>query len=403
MSIIQPLTGARRIPYVDAIRGYLIYSMTLSHLAVMGQNGLQPFTHKSLSAFFTGEGFMVISGVMMGYISAKSVSKQGLFPTLSSSMLRSFKILRYYIAVYLLCALTLFFALSGSTEILEQYFRFRDPVSIEAFGLFIAGAYRPLMFDILFLYILFIGISPLVIFIALRLGYAVALGGSLLLWLFVQYGLVEKVTLKLVEIFGANPENIFGSFPVMAWQFPFVAGLLCGAFFVLNPAAWEPCMVAIRKHMFAPALAICAAFAVLRIVDITEIAALNSKFFSSYLILGPMTIFNFIAFCVVLLSVLSVQDSEPNAVMRYTKAGLVRVLDNRVFRVIGSNTLLTFSASVVFTYWIIGMLPALSQLGPVLVINTCVAIITVVFLYGVVLVDKKIRKSFAKTKRVAKL
>ena len=208
----KKVPGVERIPYIDGIRGYLIYSMTLSHLAVLGANGLWWASHKSASVFFTGEGFMAISGLMMGYITFGAVTRKGVVKSLFSSVRRSWKILRYYLVVYVLCLLPLLlFDLAGD-ETLAMFFRERDPATPGSLGLFLTGIYRPLMFDILYLYIILIGLSPLIIFAALRLGAPWVLSASFALWLSAQYGLVDKVNAKLAGLLGGDPGLLFGSF-----------------------------------------------------------------------------------------------------------------------------------------------------------------------------------------------
>lgn len=217
-----------RIPHIDGLRGYLIFSMTMSHLGIIGPNMISGLSHKSVSTFYTGEGFMTISGLMMGLILCNRTRTNGALRTLANSTRRSFKIYRYYIAVFALCALTTLVFAAQKDPLLSSLFRERSPLSLDAALLFATGVYRPLMFDILFLYIVLIGISPLLIGLVLKRGPQVVLGLSVASWLAVQYGLVTKAFEKLGGALGFDSALLFGNFSLFSWQLPFVVGLLAG-------------------------------------------------------------------------------------------------------------------------------------------------------------------------------
>lgn len=382
-----------RIPYIDGIRGYLIYSMTLSHLGVLGANGLWWASHKSVSIFFTGEGFMAISGLMMGYITLRAVTEKGIAKSLFGSLRRSWKILRYYLAVYVLCLLPMVLFELSSNDTLFTFFRERNPVTSGALGLFLTGIYRPLMFDILYLYIILIGLSPLVVFVALRLGAPWVLGASIALWLAVQYGLVEKVNARLADVLNGDPVLLFGSFPIFAWQLPFVLGVLLGMEVARRYTEWPVLLTWIRQNLMTWALTLCLAFALFRWIDMFGLARIGAGFFQNYLALAPLTLLNFFAFCIVITTILHSNREEPNAFIRLAKRGLDPILNSKILTTIGSNTLLTFSASVVITYWLIPAQPVLETLGPPWFVNALAFVVVILVLYLIVLADRAIRKA----------
>jgi len=87
----------------------------------MGPNLFSHLSHKTISIFFTGEGFMALSGLMIGYILYHPYLKKGLGGALGNSLKRSWKILRYYIAVYVLCSLPLLFLdLQSNTTLVDR-------------------------------------------------------------------------------------------------------------------------------------------------------------------------------------------------------------------------------------------------------------------------------------------
>ena len=125
------------------------------------------------------------------------------------------------------------------------------------------------------------------------------------------------------------------------------------------------------------------------------LAGLNSELFQSYLYLSPLTLLNFFTFCLVIACILQVGPDEPNRFLRLARKFLHVVLSNRILATIGSNSLLTFSASVILTYWMIAAKSRLAELGPPLVINTLVVLAILAGLYLVVLLDRALRRRFA--------
>ncbi|SFL01486.1 hypothetical protein SAMN04488036_10470 [Shimia haliotis] len=381
-----------RIPYIDGLRGYLIFSMTLSHLGIIGPNLFADLSHKTVSAFFTGEGFMTISGLMMGYILARPTQTDGTLVTLGNSLRRSFKIFRHYIVVFALCALAFWVFAPATDDLLASLFRGRNPLTPEAALLFVTGLYRPLMFDILFLYIVLIGIAPVLIGIALRYGSPALLGLSMTSWLAFQYGFVTKVVEKLGAVFAFDPAEMFGSFSIFSWQLPFVIGLLLGITLALQDQKTPQRLADLRKNAFPFAVTICLAFAFFGLLDAIGVISLGHVFFADYLRLDPLTLINFFAFALVLACLLAANADDPNRTVRGLHKGLAAFIDNRLFTTIGSNSLLTFSASVVLTYWVIGMRePLFELLGP-FVGNTLAFSGVMGALYVIVILDRHLRR-----------
>jgi len=374
----------KRIPYIDGLRGYLIYSMTLSHMAFLTPNLFAPLSHKSVSIFFTGEGFMLLSGMMIGYILLGRVQEEGLGPALAVSLRRSGRIALYYLGVYIL--ITLPVIILDQPDLLarvEGYFRGRDPADPWAVFLFVTSLYRPLFFDILYLYIVLIALSPLMIVIALRWGPACLAALSLVVFLVAQYGLTEKFIVLLARAFDADRSTLFGSFSIYAWQFPYVIGLLLGMSIASDWQGWPGRLIWIRTRLMPYALAFCAAFATLRLMTTAGLVSLDYVFLQDYLMVRPMTLINFAAFCVVLVSLLSLRPEEVSGpVTGLLHRTLLALLESRFLRHVGAASLLTFSASVVLTYWVALMQPWLASTGPAVVVNSSVFAAIMVVLFG---------------------
>lgn len=380
----------RRIPYIDGLRGYLIYSMTLSHMAFLSPNLFAPLSHKSVSVFFTGEGFMVISGMMIGYILLARVRDEGVGPALAVSLRRSGRIALYYIGVYLL--ITLPVMIVDQPDQVDAYFRGRDPSDPLALFLFVTSLYRPLFFDILYLYIVLIALSPVMIMIALRWGPPFLAGLSLLVFFAAQYGLTEKFILRLAQAFDADRSTLFGSFSIYAWQFPYVVGLLLGMSIASDWLGWSRRLVWMRSRLLSYALALCAVFAMLRLMTTAGVVSLDYVFLQDYLMVRPLTLINFAAFCIVLVSLLSLRPEEASGPITGRLHRVLRILlDSRFLRYVGAASLLTFSGSVVLTYWVALMQPLLASIGPPILVNSAVFAASMVLLFGLSVANRGFR------------
>ncbi|MBU6409055.1 MAG: OpgC domain-containing protein [Verrucomicrobia bacterium] len=84
--------------------------------------------------------------------------------------------------------------------------------------------HQPPLFDILPLYIIFLGITPFILALARRCGWAGVLGVSALIWLVVQGRLDARVV--------GDPSRWLplqlGSFDLLAWQFLWICGVAVG-------------------------------------------------------------------------------------------------------------------------------------------------------------------------------
>ena len=125
--------------------------------------------------------------------------------------------------------------------------------------------YRPPLLDILPIYIIFLLATPIVLIVAARLGWRYALGGSLLLWLFAQFGFRSLAHEFLTRAFGLHiPLNEMGAFDLWAWQFWWFVGVWFGVHWVKGDLALDRW----AKRMAIPAAILAALFLVLRYADL---------------------------------------------------------------------------------------------------------------------------------------
>ncbi len=91
--------------------------------------------------------------------------------------------------------------------------------------------YRPSLFDILPMYIVFLGATLAARWVARRWGWDPVVYASFALWAVAQFGLRHWIYLH-VSFFGTKvPENSTGAFDMYAWQLLWIVGLALGSIY----------------------------------------------------------------------------------------------------------------------------------------------------------------------------
>jgi hypothetical protein len=89
-------------------------------------------------------------------------------------------------------------------------------------------AYRPPLLDILPMYVIFMGLTPIVLTIGQRIGWRSILAGSFVLWLMAQLGLRQAAYIWMGHAGLRIPLHEMGAFDLWAWQLVWTVGLWCG-------------------------------------------------------------------------------------------------------------------------------------------------------------------------------
>jgi hypothetical protein len=197
--------------------------------------------------------------------------------------------------------------------------------------------YRPPLLDIVPLYIIFLLLSPLLIYATSRLGWKPILATSLAIWLAAQFGLREFLYSVLVYRFGLRvPLNEMGAFNLWAWQLVWVLGVWAGVRWAKEELPAEKW----ANRVCAPAAVVAIILLALRYwqmfgLDLGHLSALFDKWQ-----LGAMRIINFAAVAALLVHFRSV----------------VKPLAIRPLVLLGQSSLQVFCTHFVFCFVGIGMM-----------------------------------------------
>jgi hypothetical protein len=180
-------------------------------------------------------------------------------------------------------------------NLLDYYFAVGPKQAIsEAFLLI----YRPPLLDILPMYILFLLMTPLVLTLTRRVGWASILSGSATIWFLAHLGVRQAEHAFVNHVLRVPiPLNEMGSFDLWAWQFLWILGLWFGV-------RWAQGNLPVEKwagRIFVPAAVVCAVllpfrYAVGRGIELGAFEPLFDKWH-----FGVIRLINFAAVAVLLI------------------------------------------------------------------------------------------------------
>ncbi|MCF8481482.1 MAG: OpgC domain-containing protein [Rhodospirillum sp.] len=234
-----------RFEILDGFRGYFLIFMVVTHFQYMDGSIIGHMTHGSLGYVQDAQGFVFLSGLIVGLHHARGYLTGRARRTDGKLLARAWLLYRYSLGLlaFLFLLPLLFPPLQGGWERFYADF-FQDPTLIGATALTLL--YQPTYMDILPQYMLYLVISPLLLRLVLNGRAAWVIGGSLLVWLPTQLG-VHVPAIAGLESLG---QNLFGptfitraGFNPLGWQLLYVSGLVIGATLAKDPDrlwSWFP-------------------------------------------------------------------------------------------------------------------------------------------------------------------
>jgi hypothetical protein len=206
-------TGGKRDLRIDFLRGFAVLAMVADHLGG-DPSWLYNLTGGNRFLFSAAEGFVFISGLVMGIVYAGIIAKQGIGPAM-------WKALRRAGSLYLLTIVLSFLFITASYMLHLPWVagvQVTDPVARIVERLTLHRAFY--LTDVLLLYTLLVAVAPLAFLLIVNKRTPVLLAGSWLLWAAYQRW-PEQVTV---------PWNIEDNsvFHLAAWQVLFFTGLVAG-------------------------------------------------------------------------------------------------------------------------------------------------------------------------------
>jgi hypothetical protein len=218
-----------RYEILDGLRGYFLVFMLLNHLIFSGDLMLRHFNHAELGYVQDAQGFVFLSGLIIGLLYTRMAARGGLWPIWEKARSRALDLVIYnsiVIGIVIALALVLPHTRTFWFHMLGIY----DQPAVRSISALLM-LYQPTFMDILPQYILYIIVSPFLVWAVMRGRWIEVMGGSLVLWFVVQVGLPISVVHHIEQLVGAGAPGfkLRTAFNPLAWQIVFVSGLVIGA------------------------------------------------------------------------------------------------------------------------------------------------------------------------------
>jgi hypothetical protein len=324
-----------RRPELDALRGLFLVWMTCVHMPTRFSDVVNsPFGY-----FSSALGFVLISAMLVGrlYIRDAQHDPPGVHVRLWK---RSLKVYGYHLLT-LIFAFTVVAAYAVHTHKAalsdELDFYLAHP------GIAIIGSlfllYCPPLLDILPMYVIFLFVTPMLLWAAARWGWRTVLSVSAAVWVMAQFGLRDVVHNALMAVTHLNiPMQETGSFNLFGWQALWIIGLWLGA----RSATETGPLLKTPRWLVASCLAICLFFVGVRFSlwgpHLTQqaLGILLDKWQ-----IGPLYALNTVAFGIFCYSL---------------RKPLLRVISIEPFLTLGKASLRVFCTQLVFVFVALGLL-----------------------------------------------
>ncbi len=369
----------KRFDIIDGMRGYFLVFMVLNHLIFAGGYFLVKINHNQLAFVEDAQGFVFLSGLLIGMVYAKKMMKNGYAAGRTAIYNRAFELYRYAMGIVLV-VLAAQMLLPGAYTIWFNwlgYTNFDDPLRLAAIATFF---YQPTFMDILPQYIVYMLFAPMLVKLVLEDKWHYVIAGSVMLWMAAQLGLQQLVTTPIHEtIMGADDQGIRASFNLLGWQIVFYSALVLGALTSAGKIDWKKILSPENTFIPKAALLMVLFFLPLRLITAHELMPphMIGKFASMEIRadFGPVYLLNFAAMAMLVTWLIVAGPKHKAAWVRRIAGALTWVFSLKYLQLLGRHSLYVYVwhvAIVYFVYYFDGRSPELNELT-----KTAIALVSI--------------------------
>ena len=358
----------KRFDIIDGMRGYFLVFMLINHLIFAGGYWLVKVNHNQLAFVEDAQGFVFLSGLLIGMVYARKMVKNGYAAGRQAIYSRAFELYRYAMGIVLAILVAQMFLPQAYTVWYNWlgYTTFDDPLRLAAIATFL---FQPTFMDILPQYIVYMLFAPMLVKLVLEDKWAYVLAGSLVVWMAGQLGLQRIVTEPLNQlVMGPDDQGIRVSFNLLGWQIVFYSGLVLGAMTSSGKIDWGRILTPENTFIPKMALIVTLFFLPLRLMTANGLMPefMLGKFASMEIRadFGPVYLLNFIAVATLVTWLLVAGPKHPSSFVRSAAGVLTWIFSLKFLQLLGRHSLYVYVwhvALVYAVYYFDGRTPELSQ------------------------------------------
>ncbi|MBH0239385.1 OpgC family protein [Methylobrevis albus] len=346
-----------RLAPLDGMRGYFLVFMMLNHLIFTGGLMLVKLNHGELGYVQDAQGFVFLSGLLIGLVYARQMQKNGYAPAATKIRRRAFELYRW--------ALICIFGIIAVGFLLPQSHVFwnnwLDRLAHNDPGFMVAAAsllFQPVFMDILPQYIVYLLVAPPLVWLCITgRAWYVALGSGFL-WLAVQLGLHlplrDAIDGTLAALWPGL--RLQAHFNIFAWQVVFMSGLVLGSLTAVKAIDWKAVLSPEKPQFAVAALGFLVLFAIVRLMIVygpmpeAIVERIGSRDVRGEFSLQYLVNFAVLGYLIAWLMVAGVRSANPVAAM--AGRGLHRLFTLPFLQLIGRHSLQVYVWHVFVVYMV---------------------------------------------------
>ncbi|MCW0182641.1 MAG: OpgC domain-containing protein [Zavarzinia sp.] len=222
--------GPNRIAVIDGLRGYFLVLMMSSHLKFQDEALLLRLHHGEFSFVEDAQGFVFLSGLVIGLTYARILMKQGPRALTGKAFTRVGELYRLLLVTLFIVVGAAYLLPDGAQIWGWQLGRLAE-APLDHIAAAVSLLYQPAYLDILPQYMLYLAVAPFIVRATVAGHGLAALAASFALWMMTQMGLHLPAVDALARLVAEADSNgtIRSYFNPLGWQFLFVCGVVLGA------------------------------------------------------------------------------------------------------------------------------------------------------------------------------
>lgn len=347
----------QRLEILDGLRGYFLTFMMLNHMVFTGGYRLVRINHGELGYVQDAQGFVFLSGLLVGMVYGRRMRRNGFSRTASKIWKRAFEIYRYAIAC-LIVVVALAAFLPNASEVWRPWLwelGDHDPVFMVSAALML---FQPTYMDILPQYVAYMVAAPPLLAFCVQGRWRIVAIASVALWTAIQLGLHYPLADLLHAGAGAvrSPDAFRVYFNPLAWQLCFFSGMVLGYLTIDGTLDWATILHPERTVWVKGSLILLGLFAVHKLATTFELFPESMK---ERLValdfrneLSLVFALNFVVLAYVMAWILIAGPRSAHRKVRKVAAFFRALFSLRFLRFIGRHSLQVYAWHVIVVYLI---------------------------------------------------